>query len=146
MSEEGKVSAWIREQIGRLVAYPGRSLCLAIALAVLLGSWGAGIEIRSDMEDLFPDDTPNVVRARRARTILKQRSELQILLGGPSREANRKAGADLAARLTAHREWIGSVEFRRDIDFFEKNALLFLTVEDVKEIHDEVRETIKEAV
>ena len=104
----------ISEVVGRLIARPGRAVGLVTLIAVALGSWGSGIEIRSDMEDLFPDDTPNVVRARQARQILKQRSELQILIGGPSREANRAAGAELAKRVATHRDMVGSVEFRRD--------------------------------
>jgi predicted RND superfamily exporter protein len=140
------MSQWIEARVERLVARPGRSLAITVLIALGLGVWGAGIEIRSDLEDLFPDNTPNVVRARQARQILKQRSELQILLGGPSKEANRKAAADLAGRVASHRELIHSVEFRRNIDFFEKNALLFLSLEDVQEIHDDVRGVIKEAV
>ncbi len=136
----------ISEVVGRLIARPGRAVGLVTLIAVALGSWGSGIEIRSDMEDLFPDDTPNVVRARQARQILKQRSELQILIGGPSREANRAAGAELAKRVATHRDMVGSVEFRRDTAFFEKNAMLFLSLEDVQQVHDEVRDTIKEAV
>jgi predicted RND superfamily exporter protein len=119
---------------------------LASVAAILLGYWGSGIEIRSDMEDLFPDDTPNVVRARKARQVLKQRSELQILIGGPSQEANRRAGAALARRVAGHRSMVGSVEFRREISFFEKNAMLFLSLEDVRKIHDQVSAAIKGAV
>ena len=140
------MSTRIAELVKRLTGRPGRSVAFGTLIAVMLGWWGAGIEIRSDMEDLFPDDTPNVVRARQARQVLKQRSELQILIGGPSRDANRKAGAALAERIAVHRDMIGSVEFRRDTAFFEKNAMLFLSLEDVQKVHDEVRSTIKAAV
>ncbi len=146
MSDSTRISSAISTLVSRLIEHPARALMLASIAAILLGYWGAGIEIRSDMEDLFPDDTPNVVRARKARQILKQRSELQILIGGPSREANRRAGAVLAERVAGHRDMVGSVEFRRETSFFEKNAMLFLSLEDVREVHDEVRSAIKVAV
>ena len=138
----GRVEACIRA----LVRRPGLSVVLLLAASTALGFWGLGIEIRSDMEDLFPDDTPNVVRAREARRIMKSQSELQVLVGGADRDANRRAASALAARLEARRGLIGSVEYRRDVAFFERNALLFLPLEDVQELHDEVSGAVQDAV
>ena len=78
------------------------------------------------MEDLFPDDTPSVVRAREARKAVGTRAELQILIGSEDRTLNRQVGAELAVTFRAMTDMVKRVDFRRDISFFENNALLFL--------------------
>ncbi len=139
------VARWVGRRISALVAR--RWLTLALVATTLAGIlWGARIPIHSDMEALFPDDTPNVVRARRAQKILGSRSEMQVLIGGPDREVNRQVGAELADAFARHAEMVGSVEFRRDTAFFETNGLLFLTVDKLEELHTRVDESIKRAV
>ena len=132
--------------IRRVVARPWLSLSLLALATALVGGWGSGIPIKSDMEALFPDDTPNVVRARAAREVLGSRNQLQIVIGSPSREVNRAIGADIAARLAEHEDIIGSVEFERDIEFFEKNALLYLPVEDLEALDERVAESIRAVI
>lgn len=136
--------------IGRLARAlarkPGRSLGALVLVTAVAAAWGSGIPIRSDMEALFPDDTPNVVRAREARETLGSRSQLQVILGGTDAETNRALGAAIASRLEGLDELIGAVEFRRDISFFETNALLFLPPEDLADLERRVATAIAEAV
>lgn len=120
-------------------------LCLVI-LSGLGAWWGAGIQIRGDLEDLFPDDTPVVQRARAARAILGQRSQLLILVGGPDKALNRVVGQEITLALEAEEGLISSVAFHRDISFFEKNALLYLEVAQVQDVLDEVSNAISQAV
>jgi predicted RND superfamily exporter protein len=140
------VAERVRWLVGLLVARPALSLVVLLAATAGAGSWGAGIEIRSDMEDLFPEDTPAVVRARAARDMLRTASSVKILMGGAGRETNRAAAAMLAERLKAHPELIDSVEYRRGVEFFEQNALMYLPMEEVERLHDGVRDAIKRAV
>jgi predicted RND superfamily exporter protein len=118
----------------------------AIALSTAgLGWLGTRIQVRGDLEDLFPEGTPAVVRAREARALLGSTQELRVLVGGPDREVNRQAAAQLAAFLEARPE-VERVEFRRDVGFFEKNGLLYLPLEELEEIHERVTEAIQDAV
>ncbi len=132
--------------IGRVVARPWTSLGALALVTAVVGGWGVGIPIKSDMEALFPDDTPNVVRARAAREILGTRNQLQIVVGSPSREVNHAVGADIAARLAVHTDILKDVEFERDIDFFEHNALLYLPLEDLEALDEKVAESIRSVI
>ena len=124
-------------------------LGLLVAVTAAMASWGAGISIRGDMEDLFPEDTPVVKRAREARGIVGNRSELLILIGSPDRTTNRVIGNELVELLSSETQLIESAQCRYDeefVNFFEKNALLYLTTEDVKEIKQDVDNAIAQAV
>ena len=132
--------------VGALLLRPRTVLALALVATGALSWWGLGIPIRTDMEDLFPEGTPHVERARKAREIVGSRTELRILVGSPDREQNRAFAADLAESLAGHDDLVGDVEFRRDISFFEKNALLFLPAEDLQELDRRVTEAIQAAV
>ena len=81
------------------------------------------------LEDLFPDDSPNVQRAREARELLGTVSELRVLIGGATPDDHRSAALKLAERLEAHPEQIGRVDVRRDVSFFEEQALLYLPLD-----------------
>lgn len=145
MSGEQDRFRWVAELTAKLVAHPWISLLVILAVTAGAIFYAKEIEIRSDMEDLFPENTPNVQRAREARETVGNRSQMQILIGGPEREQNRALAEALAGEL-GKLDLVSDVEFRRDISFFEKNALLFLSVEDVQDLHDKVHERIKEAI
>ncbi|MFN3198343.1 MAG: efflux RND transporter permease subunit [Bradymonadia bacterium] len=146
MSFTEQIQHTIERVIRGLVAHKWVALVVLFAFTGLAGWWGTQIQIRSDMEDLFPEDTPQVVRARKAREILRTPSDLQILIGSDNQETNRAAAAVLAEKLAAHTDLITEVEYRRDVDFFEKNALLYLPIEDVQKMYDGVTGAIKKAV
>ncbi|MEC9072898.1 MAG: MMPL family transporter, partial [Myxococcota bacterium] len=131
---------------GGLAARPVLSLVVITLVTGAVGYWGSSIPIRSDLEALFPDDTPAVVRARTAREVLGSRKELQVLLGGAGKETNREAARALGERLGKHTDLLNKVEVRRDIAFFEDQALLYLPVEDLQRVLEEVSEGIREAV
>ncbi len=142
-----RVRAVTERLVRALIARPWAALGAALLLTALAGWYGGGIAIRSDMEDLFPDDSPNVVRARAARRALGSRSKLQLYIGSPDRALNRQVAGEIAEGLTAlGSPLIGSVEWRRDTAFFEANALLYLPLEDVRELKGRVDDAIADAV
>jgi len=131
------------------VALSSRHPWLVLGVVLVLSGvmlWiGTGIKVRGDLEDLFPEDTPAVVLAREARKTLGSTQELRILVGGGDRDLNRAVAGDLATWLGT-RDDIARVEFQRDIAFFEKNGLLFLPLDDLQEMQEEVSVAIQEAV
>lgn len=146
MSLTARVQQMVDRTTRGLVAKRWIALIVLGAITGLAGWWGGQIPIRSDMEDLFPEDTPQVVRARQARAILRTPSELQILLGSDSQENNRAAAAAMAERLEKYDDLITEVEYRRDVSFFDQNALLYLPIDDIQKMYDGVTSAIKKAV
>ena len=135
----------VERLVDRLTARPGVSLLVAVLLSVGMFWYGSGIQVRSDMEDLFPDSTPHVQRAKRARAILKSTSELLVVVGSPHSELNRRLVDELGVAFARHTALVTRVEVKRDTAFFEKNALLYMPLKDVRELRDEVAAAIGKA-
>jgi predicted RND superfamily exporter protein len=150
MPEEARVAKWFEQHYVRYLASAARRpfawLALYLALSAGLAWYAGGLGIRGDLEDLFPEDTPAVRLARETRAILGSTSELRILIGSPDRELNRQVAGALAAKLEARTDDIARVEFHRDIAFFEKNALLFLSTKELQELEERVSNAIGKAV
>lgn len=123
---------------------PFATLAVMFLVVGLCGWYGAGIRIRSNMEDLFPESTPAVKAAREARETLKSTSQMVIVFGSPDREANRKLATAFCAKAE---KWpdVASVECQRDIAFFRHNAALFLGRKDLDDIEADVRDAVKRA-
>ncbi len=135
----------LRRLVAGLVSRSWLALAIIVALTGGMLWYGSGIAIRSDMEDLFPESTPHVQRAQRARTIVKSTSELLLIVGSDKPELNRRLVDQLAAAFARHTDLVGRVEVKRETAFFEKNALLYMPLEDVDELHKEVSQAIGEA-
>lgn len=123
------------------------ALVVTVLLLVLGGAcaaYGSGIRIRQSMEDLFPDSTPAVLEAKRARKIMRSSSQMVVIFGSPSREANRKLASDFCAKMEKDPE-IASVECRRDVDFFRDNASLYMSIADLEQIERDTVARIKAA-
>jgi len=132
----------------RYAAFTGRrpflTLAVLVPLLALSGWYGAGIAIRSNMEDLFPDDTPAVVAARHARETLKSSSQLVVIFGSPARDKNRALATDFCDRVSKLPEVV-SVDCHRDIAFFRRNSALFMSIPELEKIETDVRDAIKRA-
>ena len=132
----------------RYAAWTGKRPFLTLALILpvigLAGWYGSGIQIRSNMEDLFPESTPAVVAAKHARETLKSSSQMIVVFASSSAAADHKLATDFCDRVSKWPE-VAAVQCRRDINFFRKNATLFLSVKELLEIEDDVREQIKRA-
>lgn len=135
---------WARRYAALTGRHPFVTLAILVPLIGLGGWYGAGISIRSNMEDLFPDDTPAVVAARHARETLKSSSQLVVIFGSPDREKNRALANDFCDRATKLPEVV-SVDCHRDIAFFRRNAALFMGIPDLEKLDGDVRDAIKRA-
>ena len=149
MSHSQQPSAPLSDRLARRYArWTGQRPFLTlgvILVVVLLCAWyGSGIQIRSQMEDLFPDNTPAVLIAKEARKTLKSPSQMLVVFGSVDREANRRLATDFCNEVSRWPE-VATVECRRDIAFFRKNAALFLSEKELGDIETDVRKLIRQA-
>lgn len=133
-------AAWTEVCIRR----PTATVAVFLTVTALSGWLGSGLGVKSQLEDLFPEHTPAVQAARRAREILPSLNQMQVVIGSPSREANRALATELCEAVGKLPE-IAAVECRRDIQFFEKNGALWLSTEELERIDERVRVAIRDA-
>lgn len=131
--------------IGWMVDHPWLALLIAFGITAASVYAGSKLAIRSNIEDLFPEHTPNVILAKQARARMPGSSQIIVALASPDKEANIRFMTDLHDLLKADPE-IDSIEFKRDISFFKKNAALFLPLEDLKELDRKLQKAIQKAV
>ena len=122
-------------------------LCLVVLALVTAGAGvlAAGLTIRAQMEDLFPGTTPHIQRMKELEQRLGYTSQMRFMVSSPDRDANIRFATDLVELIEAHPEVL-RVDFRRDISFFRKNALLFLPPEELERIRERVKQRVRDAV
>ena len=128
-----------------LVRHPFVGFFCTLVVTALLGYAASKLEIRTNIEDLFPESTPRVVRAKAARAKLSRGSQILLVVKSPDRAGNERFVNDLARRLEAD-ELIASVDLRHDVDFFKKNALLYLSTEELEGLEDKLQRAVKRSV
>jgi len=121
------------------------TLVVAAVVTALAALVVPRIEIRSDLMDLLPEDTPNVVRIHQVKKTLGYSASLNFLVGSPDPEATLRFATDLAAALDEDPS-MGRIDFRRDISFFEKNALLYLSLDDLEQLYDRIEARIQRGI
>ncbi len=144
MADGSGASTLSARYIAQVLRRPGLWLGVWLLTGVALAAIGSRLGVRSNLEDLFPDDTPAVVAARAAREILPSSNQMVVIFGSPSREANRAFASAFCAEAAKMPE-IAGLECQRDVAFFRRNAALWLDLEELQRIDDRVRAAIQEA-
>lgn len=119
---------------------------LAVALAAsAAGTWATlKLPIQSDLAALLPDDDLSVRTLRAIQERVGGFETLQLLVEGEDFAAMETYAATLADRLAAH-ELVKLVDYRRDTEFFERHALLYVPLDDLARFRDAVDRALARA-
>jgi predicted RND superfamily exporter protein len=121
----------------------GLIVLLTLVFAVVAGLGASRLRVDQRLRKLLPDDFPSVAGMDRVAARLGNQSDIYVGIKGPSREANIAFGKALAADLEGHPDLRWAV-FERDFTFFERNALLYASVDDLLDLRRRVIERIFE--
>ncbi|MBM4345342.1 MAG: MMPL family transporter [Deltaproteobacteria bacterium] len=126
------------------VRRPFAVLAVALAIVGACGWYGSGIQIRSDLADLFPESTPAVQVARVAQDTLKSAAQLTLMIGSPDRAKNRAIAERVCATV---KDWpeVAALDCRREVEFFRKHGALFLSVAELEQVDRDVAEAVRKA-
>jgi len=119
-----------------------------LILAVAAVSAGAGayysskLKLDSDLAALLPDSFQSVQALKRMEGEVGGTDQLRVALRTQDFDAAVRLADSLAVALSRS-EYVGSVDYRNDVDFYERHALLFLDVEQLDSLYDAVQRAIE---
>lgn len=126
-----------------LVRRHHRAILIASALATALGVWlTSRLTLDSDLAALLPDDVPSVQALDRVREEVGGTGQLRVALESDSFPAMTALADELAGRLLES-EYVNFVDYRNDVEFYERHALLFLDTASLDSLYGAVEETIE---
>ena len=101
------------------------------------------LNIDTDLAELLPDTFTSVRAAERIEGEVGGVSQLRVALRSTDFEAVVRF-ADALAEALVESEYVGSVDYENDVEFYETNALLFLEVASLDSLYDAVETRIDE--
>ena len=125
---------------------------IAALCAVLGGYFASSLKIDTDFSKLIPEDYPSYQALERVRnTVGGEGSDLAVGIVSPSFEANKAFAEDLipkALKLKGeeyNKPYLRTVEYQRDTQFMEENALYFATDKELNNVKDYLQDEIEQA-
>ena len=95
-----------------------------------------GRKLETDLVALIPENYQSVKTINEIKQRVGGVGSLVVLVQSPDFEANRRFAEDLAHELQdeKYETYINFVDYKRDAEFYRKNALLFMETDDLDEI------------
>jgi predicted RND superfamily exporter protein len=138
----------IIDKIGESICFIIDRYVIILIAAFLLTAAGLYFTLRlplqSDLAALLPDDYESVSTLRAINKKVGGFETLDILIQGKNFES-MKAYADLLAEELLSSENVNYVSFKQDVDFYESNALLYASLDELKEIRDRIESRVVDA-
>ncbi len=141
----------LRPFIRSVVRHAYGVLLAGVALAVVSVFLASNLRIDTDFSKLIPEDYDSVKALERLRETVGAESELAIGMVSPSFDANRSfaetlipAALDLVDEST-NEPFLNRVDYRRDTEFLENNALYFATDDEIDSLETFLEDQIEQA-
>ncbi|PEN08776.1 transporter [Longimonas halophila] len=140
----------LRPFIDCVVHYAGWVVAGAVLLSAMGAFYAQHLRIDTDFAKLIPSDYDSVQALERLRETVGGESDVAVGIQSPSFEANKTFAEALipqALDLTNDNgePYLSRVEFQRDTEFLEDNALYFASTEELDRVESFLDETIEQA-
>ncbi|HRZ78870.1 MAG TPA: MMPL family transporter, partial [bacterium] len=99
------------------------------------------LNIDTDLKSLFKGTNVTVIELEKMEERVGSHSTVLVVASSPDRENNIKALSNIKSEIESDPA-IRFVDFDRDVEYLEKHALLFASVEELEKIRDTIREEI----
>ena len=141
MKSQGKLERFIDACDAR------RWLLIATWTLILLGGvmLARRLELRTSFAELLPNDDPGVKTLTRTQERMGDISLLLVGVSSPDRDANMRCAARLTEEMNKLPKQVceqAAYNVRDLRDFFEKNKWLYLSEQDLDDIHEQLRSEI----
>ena len=125
-----------------LAGFAYRHYKIILVVSILLTAFSSifvyrlGRKLETDLVALIPENYQSVQTLNEIKQRVGGVGSLVVLVQSPEFEANRRFAEDLAQELQdeKYETYINFVDYKRDAEFYRKNALLFMETDDLDEI------------
>ncbi|MCG8418263.1 MAG: MMPL family transporter [Proteobacteria bacterium] len=155
LDSNARPSGWLPTVLGFVLRHSAAVVASVLGLTVACGILAAQLGLVTDFAQLIPDDTRSVVEQRQGERYLGNTSLLVVVIrtradrgGGPGEDAGsraRQAARSLSEALSGDPEF-DFVLHRFDRAFFERNALLYLTKDQLEDLEQRLDRRIRAEV
>ncbi|MFQ5690044.1 MAG: RND family transporter [Gemmatimonadota bacterium] len=119
-----------------------RPMLLAGLVATAIGIYlSSRLSLQSDLAELLPSDSKSVRALERMKQEVGGIGQLRIVLESDDFPAMRRFAEDLDPQLVAS-PYVSYVDYRNDVAFYEKNALLLLEPARLDSLREAIQSTI----
>ncbi len=146
-----KIFEALRSVIRIVVRRPEPVCAAGVVISVLCVMVASNLRVDTDFSKLIPKDYDSVKAIERLRETVGAESEIAIGIVSDSFDANRRYAETLIPRALALKDprsgdpFLSRVEYRRDTEFLENNALYFATSEELEQLRTYLEDKIEEA-
>ncbi|MBW2529416.1 MAG: MMPL family transporter [Deltaproteobacteria bacterium] len=123
--------------------HPWRVLGVALVLVTVCAALALRLEVRPGFENLLPESRQSVQELNRVKEYTTGVSTIMVILEGDDTQALRDAAdATVEATRAVGLPWVGGAEsgVHDALEFLKPRAGLFLTLEQLRQLHDDVEE------
>lgn len=140
----------LRPFIDSVVHYAGWVVAAALLVSAAGAFYAQNLRIDTDFAKLIPSDYDSVQALERLRETVGGESDVAVGIQSPSFEANKAFAEALIPRaLSLESEdgtpYLSRVEFQRDTEFLENNALYFASENELDRVETFLDDTIEQA-
>ncbi len=149
MDIKSEKNIWVRELVRRyfegFLAPKATFVVGFCVLMTILSTWVIATQwnINSDFKALLPDTSKAAIAMTEVGQRIGSGSALFVVVDSPDKEANRAFAKVLSEKLL-EKDSVALAHYHNDKAFFDKNQLLYLSVEDLKKINTRLKKRIKE--
>lgn len=137
--------------LGRWIEFSVRRAWFILGAALLVfvvsAYFTSRLDLKTDLVELLPTDSPSVLNLEKMRTRVATYSNLAVGIQSPDLKASQKFADDVAARVNQFpKSEVLSVDHNIAAikDFYSKNKYLYADVEDLRGFRDRLEKRIKE--
>ncbi|MFP4228161.1 MAG: efflux RND transporter permease subunit, partial [Salinivenus sp.] len=141
----------LRPFIRTVVRRAGWVLAIALLLTAAGLQQATQLTINPDIAGLLPEDYPSVQALERLQETVGGESEVAVGITSPSFEANKRFAEDLIPKAldlqqrTSDQPYLTRVEYRRDTEFLENNALYLASNDELRTVEQFLENQIADA-
>ncbi len=116
-------------------------IIVAVVTAIIGGYYGSKLKLETDLTALLPENFESVKTLNRIKEEVGGIGQLRLVIETKDFNAAKRFANDLAPELLKS-PTIKYVDYKNDVQFYEKNALLFLEPEELDTLYARIQQKI----